>query len=137
MNGGYCLPERNEHFLLIRQPHLALQFPRTWEFVCSPTYFFDFREELGTWYPGLHLYLQKAPTLCLFSRHRAVWRSALGTGGGARHMSSQRASGKDHSPSSMQVRRLLFPGGHRQAGLTDGGFRRVTPIHRLPGLQPT
>lgn len=90
-----------------------------WEGVPSTTYFLDFREEPGTWYPGLHLYLQKDPTLCLFSRHLAVCRSALGTGGGARHMSSHRASGKDHSPSSIQVRMLLLPGRHRQAGLAE------------------
>lgn len=89
------------------------------EGVPSTTYFLDFREEPGTWYPGLHLYLQKDPTLCLFSRHLAVCRSALGTGGGARHMSSHRASGKDHSPSSMQVRMLLLPGRHGQSGLAE------------------
>lgn len=89
------------------------------ECVPSTTYFLDFREEPGTWYPGLHLYLQKEPTLCLLSRHLAVCRSALGTGGGARHMSSHRASGKDHSPSSIQVRMLLLPGKYRQAGLAE------------------
>lgn len=47
----------------------------------------------------------------------------MGTGGGARHMSSHRASGKDHSPSSIQVRRLLLPGGSRQAGLAGAGGR--------------
>ena len=120
MNGG----QSSKHFLLTRQTWLSLspgrlQLPGAC--LCRRTYFFDFREEPGTWYPGLHLYLQKEPTLCLFSRHRAVWRSALGTGGGARHMSSHRASGKDHSPSSMQVRRLLLPVGHRQAGLVEAG----------------
>ena len=137
MNGG----QSSEHFLLTRQTWLSLSPSRLQPLgarLCSRTYFVDFRVEPGTWYPGLHLYLQKEPTLCLFSRHRAVWRSALGTGGGARHMSSHRASGKDHRPSSMQVRRLLLPVGHRQAGLVEvgGGEALIGQlIHVLPRLK--
>ena len=135
--------QRSEHFLLTRQTWLPLPpppAPAAGACLCSPTYFIDFRGDPGTWYPGLHLYLQNDPTLCLLSRHRAVWRSALGTGGGARHMSSHRASGKDHSPSSMQVRRLLLPAGHRQAVLVEaaGGEALLGQlIHVLPGLRST
>ena len=139
--------QRSEHLLLTRQTWLPRPPPPSpASSSCpelasaAPTYFFDFREEPGTWYPGLHLYLQNDPTLCLLSRHRAVCRSALGTGGGARHMSSHRASGKDHSPSSIQVRRLLLPAGHREAVLVEaaGGEALLgQPVHVLPGLRST
>lgn len=43
------------------------------------------------------------------SLQRLVCSTALGTGGGAGQRSSQRASGKDHRPSSRQVRVLFVP----------------------------
>lgn len=62
-----------------------------------------------TWYPGLHLYLQRVPTFRPVSLQRFVCSTALATGGGAAQRSSQSASGKDHSPSSRHVRVLFVP----------------------------
>lgn len=49
-------------------------------------------------------------------------------------MSSHKASGKDHRPSSIQVRRLLLPRGHRQAGLADGAGGTAKLTYGLPVL---
>lgn len=52
-------------------------------------------------------------------------------------MSSHRASGKDHSPSSIQVRMLLLPG--RQSGRVSRAMSPPTAkiTHELPEFEPT